>query len=78
MDWAVALLPHLHDDQIDLCRNQGNLALPSIPEVIKHGVLAVSDDDLEYAVRYQSGGTFEPGYYRISPLIERKLRILFE
>lgn len=68
----------LHHQQIDLCRNMGNRALSSPPEVMKPGQLAISDDDLECAVRYQSCGTFEPGYYRISPLIERKLRILFE
>ncbi len=69
---------HLHDKQIDLCRNEGNRALSSLPEVMKPGQLAISDDDLECAVQYQSCGIFEPGYYRISPLIERKLRILFE
>lgn len=69
---------YLHDTHIDLCRNQGKMGLSSPPEVIKHSLHAISDDDLEYAVQYESGGGFEPGYYRISPLIERKLRILFE
>lgn len=68
----------LHDQHIDLCRNQSVLRLSSFPEVVEHNQLAISDDDLLYAVQSQSNGTFEPGSYRISPVIERKLRILFE
>jgi hypothetical protein len=69
---------HVYQSQIDLCRTQAKLGEPLLTEVMKPGYLAISDDDLECAVQYGSFGTFEPGHYRISPLIERKLRILFE
>lgn len=69
---------HLHDRQIDLCRTRGKVGFSPLAEVVKPGELAISDDDLEYAVRHQSCGSFEAGYYGISPHIERKLRILFE
>jgi hypothetical protein len=69
---------YVHNKQIDLCRTQGKIGQPSLTEVMKPVHLAISDDDLEYAVHYGSGGTFDSGHYRISPLIERKLRILFE
>lgn len=69
---------YVHDKQIDLCRTQGKIGQPSLFEVMKPVHLAISDDDLECAVNYGSCGTFDSGHYRISPLIERKLRILFE
>lgn len=69
---------HLHNSRIDLCRTQGKLGEPLLTEVMKPGHLAISDDDLECAVQYESCGTFESGHYRISPIIERKLRIIFE
>ena len=69
---------YVHDKQIDLCRTQGKIGQPSLNEVMKPVHLAISDDDLECAVNYGSCGTFDSGHYRISPLIERKLRILFE
>ena len=69
---------HVHDAHIDLCRTQGKMGQPSLTEVIKPSELAISDEDLECAVHYWTCGSFEPGNYRISPLIERKLRILFE
>ena len=74
--WYYSL--YVHNKNIDLCRTQGKIGQPSLTEVMKHGHLGISDDDLEYAVNYESGGTFGSGRYRISPHIERKLRILFE
>ena len=68
----------LHGTEIDLCRTRGRMGSPSITETMSPAHLAISDDDLECAVQYGSSGTFETGQYRISPLIERKLRILFE
>ncbi|MDH7511045.1 MAG: hypothetical protein QHH04_08410 [Methanolinea sp.] len=68
----------VHDKQIDLCRTEVRKGQPSLTEVISPAQYAISDDDLECAVRYWTCGTYEPGVYRISPLIERKLRILFE
>lgn len=69
---------HVHDRQIDLCRTRVKRGQPSLTEVISPAQHAISDDDLECAVHYWTCGTYEPGVYRISPLIERKLRILFE
>lgn len=67
-----------HDTCIDLCRTKEKVGQPSLTEVMKPGELAISDDDLECAVHYETSGFTEPGTYRISSLIERKLRILFE
>lgn len=75
-EWYYYL--HLHGRDVDLCRTRGKMGTPSITEVLNPSHLAIADDDLECAVQYESCGKFEPGQYRISPLIERKLRILFE
>jgi hypothetical protein len=69
---------YVHDGRIDLCRTSVRKGQPALTEVISPGQYAISDDDLECAVHYWTCGTYEPGVYRISPLIERKLRILFE
>ncbi|HOT03869.1 MAG TPA: hypothetical protein PK069_06805 [Methanolinea sp.] len=75
-DWYYFL--ELHGTAIDLCRTKTKVGSPSITETMSPAHLAISDDDLECAVQYESCGTFEQGQYRVSPLIERKLRILFE
>jgi hypothetical protein len=69
---------YVHRKHIELHRTQEKIGQPSLTEVVKPHHFAISDEDLECAVNYWSCGTFEPGHYRISPLIERKLRILFE
>jgi hypothetical protein len=69
---------YVHGRQIDLCRTRIRKGLPSLTEVISPGQYAISDDDLDYAVQYWTSGTYEPGIYPISSLIERKLRIVFE
>jgi hypothetical protein len=69
---------HVHGNQIELHRTQQKTGQPSLTEVVKPDRFAISADDLDCAVNYWSCGSFEPGHYRISPLIERKLRILFE
>jgi hypothetical protein len=68
----------VHGNRIELHRKLEKIGQPSITEVVKPDHLAISNQDLECAVNWWSCGTFEPGHYRISPLIERKLRILFE
>ncbi len=75
-DWYYYL--NVHGSEIHLCRTKGKRGLPSVTETMSPAHLAIADDDLECAVQYETCGTFEPGQYRISPLIERKLRILFE
>ncbi len=69
---------YLYSDgmRIDLCRTEPGE--PVFTEVMDPAYLAISYDDLEYAVQLETCGFPEPGYYRISPFIERKLRILFE
>jgi hypothetical protein len=69
---------YVHGKNIELHRSQQKIGQPSFTEVVKPRYFAISDEDLECAVNYWSCGTSEPGHYRISPLIERKLRILFE
>jgi hypothetical protein len=75
-EWYYYL--YAHGQQTDLCRTRGRIGEPSLTEVIKPGPYAISEEDVERAVNYWSCGSFESGHYRISPLIERKLRILFE
>lgn len=69
---------YVHGRQVDLCRTRGGKGQPSLTEIISPSQYGISDDDLECAVHYWTCGTYESGHYRISPLIERKLRILFE
>ncbi|NTV00341.1 MAG: hypothetical protein HGA55_04360 [Methanoregulaceae archaeon] len=75
-DWDYYL--HVWGEQIELHRIQQKAGQPSLMEVVKPERFAISADDLDCAVNYWSCGSFESGHYRISPLIERKLRILFE
>jgi len=64
--------------RINLCRMQQIPGFPVLTEVMDPRHLAISDDDLECAVQFETCGFTEPGLYHISPLIEGKLRILFE
>ncbi len=68
----------VHGKHIELHRTQRRFGQPTLTEVVTPGHYAISDEDLACAVRYWTGGTYQPGCYRISPLIERKLRIHFE
>jgi hypothetical protein len=68
----------VHGDTIELHRTLGKIGQPSVTQVVNADELAISNHDLECAVNWWSCGMSEPGHYRISPLIERKLRILFE
>jgi hypothetical protein len=69
---------HVHKKKIELHRTRQKAGQPTLTEVLKADRFAISADDLDCAVNYWACGSFEPGHYRISPLIERKLRILFE
>lgn len=75
-EWFYYL--QVRGEQIELHRTQQKTGQPSLTEVVKPDRFAISADDLDCAVNYWSCGSFEPGHYRISPLIERKLRILFK
>ncbi len=75
-EWYYYL--HVRGEQIELHRTQQKTGQPSLTEVVKPDRFAISADDLDCAVNYWACGSAEPGHYRISPLIERKLRILFE
>jgi len=63
---------------IDLYRTWQKPGQPALTEILDPGYHAISEDDLRHAVQYETCGESEPGCYRISPHIERKLRILFE
>lgn len=69
---------HTNGSTIDLYRTWLKPGQPALTEILDHDHHAISEDDLKYAVQYETCGVAERGYYRISPLIERKLRILFE
>lgn len=75
-EWYYYL--YVRGEQIELHRAQQKIGQPSLTEVVKPDRFAISADDLYCAVNYWACGSFESGHYRISPLIERKLRILFE
>jgi hypothetical protein len=75
-EWYYYL--HVRGKQIEMHRTQQKTGQPSLTEVVKPDRFAISADDLDCAVNYWACGSFEPGHYRISPHIERKLRILFE
>ncbi len=74
-EWYYYL--HVRGQQIELHRTQQKTGKPSLTEVVIPDRFAISADDLDCAVNYWSCGSYEPGHYRISPLIERKLRIHF-
>jgi len=69
---------HATNETIDLCRTREDVGRPWLTEVLNAEEYAISEDDLESAVRQWTNGTMEPGYYQISPQIEQKLRILLE
>ena len=48
----------------------------SFHEIINHERHGISDDDIDHAIRLDSGFIELPNIYRISPHIETKLRIL--
>ncbi|MDI9633568.1 MAG: hypothetical protein QFX32_05875 [Methanolinea sp.] len=63
---------------VALCRTKGCAGRPWLTEVVPHEAHGISDEDLELAVRYWTGGAADPGSYRVSSHIEKKLRALLE
>lgn len=47
-------------------------------EVVDHEKHSISEDDIEDAIRLDTGALTLPGHYLISPHIEMKLRTLYE
>jgi len=47
-------------------------------EQVDHRNHGISDEDLKDSVRRDSGSFTLPGYYIISPLVEQKLRVLYD
>jgi hypothetical protein len=65
-------------DRFDLCRivyGGGNIFFHELVDYENHGI---SDDDMEVSVREDLEFSTLPGFYPISPVIEQKLRILYE
>jgi hypothetical protein len=66
------------DDHCCLCRivpGGGRIFFHELVDHQKHGI---SDEDIEDAVRQDNDSFSFPGYFPISPLIEQKLRILYD
>jgi hypothetical protein len=66
------------NDRMILCRilpGGGKIFFHEIVDHEKHGI---SDDDLETAVRLETGLLSKTGYHQISPHIEAKLRVVLE
>ena len=66
------------NDRMILCRilpGGGKIFFHEIVDHEKHGI---SDDDLEMAVRLDTGLLSRAGYHQISPHIEAKLRVVME
>jgi hypothetical protein len=67
-----------YKDQFDLCRivyGGGSIFFHELVDYQKH---SISDEDMEESAREDCEFSTLPGYYPISPLIEQKLRILYD
>lgn len=47
-------------------------------EIVEHTKYGISEDDIEESVKLDTGIFSLPGHYQISPVIENKLRALFD
>jgi hypothetical protein len=68
----------VENERTNLCRilpGGGKIFFHEIVDHEKHGI---SEDDLEEAVRFDTGSFSTPGYYPVSPHIETKLRVLLD
>ena len=68
----------VENERMHLCRilpGGGKIFFHEIVDHEKHGI---SENDLEEAVRLDTGSFSTPGYYPVSPHIETKLRVLLD
>jgi len=66
------------EENCSLCRivhGGGKIYFHELVDHRKHGI---SDEDLEESVRQDTGSFSLSGYYPVSPLIEQKLRVLYD
>lgn len=66
------------NDHCCLCRIVYGGGKVFFHEQVDHQKHGISDDDIEDAVRKDTGAFTLPGYYIISPHIEQKLRIVYD
>jgi hypothetical protein len=66
------------DQRISLCRIVPGAGKIFFHEIVDHGKLGISEDDIEEAVSMDPGSFSTPGYYPISAHMESKLRVLFD
>jgi len=65
-------------ENCSLCRiihGGGKIYFHEIVDHLQHGI---SDEDIEYSVKMDTGTFKLPGHYHISSLVEKKLRSLME
>jgi hypothetical protein len=65
-------------DNCSLCRIVHGGGRIFFHEQVDHQKHGISDEDIEEAVILDNDSLSLPGYYPISPLIEQKLRILYD
>jgi hypothetical protein len=68
----------VENERTNLCRilpGGGKIFFHEIVDHEKHGI---SEDDLEEAVRFDTGSFSTPGYFPVSPHIETKLRVILD
>jgi hypothetical protein len=65
-------------DEFELCRIVYGNEKIFFHEIVDHRKQNISDDDIEHAVRLDTGKLDLPGHHLISPHIETKLRTLYE
>jgi hypothetical protein len=66
------------DKSCSLCRIVPGGGKVFFHEVVDHGQHGISDEDIEESVKMDTGAFTLPGHYHISPLIEKKLRALYD
>ena len=66
------------DDRSCLCRIEHGGGRIFFHEMVDHHKHGISDEDIEMAIRRDTGTFALPGYYPVSSHIEQKLRILYD
>lgn len=66
------------EDGCALCRIMHGGGKIYFHEIIDHRKHGIADEDIELSARMDPQAFALPGHYHISPLVEKKLRALFE
>lgn len=66
------------DERCHLCRIVHGGGKVFFHELVDHNKHGISDEDIEEAVNNDTGTFTMPGLHPLSPLVEQKLRILYD